>query len=83
MFCVILVTFPPSKNLEAYAGSFIQERITTQRDHPDRIDVMAKYCLGRLSAIAKKGPKGKAPTYAEIETASVSIFVSLMAGAHN
>jgi len=66
------VTFPPSKNLEAYVGSFIQERITTNRDDPGRIDIMAKYCLGRLAAIAKRGPRGKAPTYAEIETASVN-----------
>lgn len=72
LFCVVLVTFPPSKNLEAYVGSFIQERITTNRDDPGRIDIMAKYCLGRLAAIAKRGPRGKAPTYAEIETASVN-----------
>lgn len=71
LFCVILVTFPPSKNLEAYVGSFIQERITTKRDDPGRLDIMAKYCLGRLGAIAKKGPRGKPPTFAEIETASV------------
>lgn len=75
LFCVVLVTFPPSKNLEAYVGSFIQERITTNRDDPGRIDIMAKYCLGRLAAIAKRGPRGKAPTYAEIETASVNIAV--------
>lgn len=57
-------------------GSFIQERITTKRDDPGRIDVMAKYCLGRLGAIAKKGPRGKAPTFVEIETASVRIITS-------
>ncbi|KAF8309423.1 hypothetical protein DL93DRAFT_2085697 [Clavulina sp. PMI_390] len=74
LFCVILVTFPPSKNLEGYVGTFIQERITTKRDDPGRIDVMAKYCLQRLGAIAKKGPRGKPPTLAEIETASDAAF---------
>ena len=32
---------------------------------------MAKYCLRRLSSISKKGPRGKPPSVAEIETASV------------
>ena len=67
--CVLLVTFPPSKNFEAYLRSFMQHR-TAQTE--GRVDIMAKYCLQRLSVIAKKGPRGKAPTVAEIETASVS-----------
>ena len=33
---------------------------------------MAKYCLRRLASISKKGPRGKSPSVAEIETASVS-----------
>ena len=32
---------------------------------------MAKYCLRRLVTISKKGPRGKPPMIAEIETASV------------
>ena len=36
------------------------------------MDVMAKYCLRRLAYISKKGPRGKPPSAAEIETASVS-----------
>ncbi|KAN0123689.1 hypothetical protein V8E53_015883, partial [Lactarius tabidus] len=34
-----------------------------------RIDVLAKHCLNRLAAIAE-GPRGKPPSFAEIETAS-------------
>ncbi|KAF8332598.1 uncharacterized protein EI90DRAFT_3280525 [Cantharellus anzutake] len=59
--CVLLVTFPPSKNLEAYVRSFMQERLTQKAG---RIDIMAKYCIGRLEA----------PTCAEIETASDAAF---------
>ena len=69
LLCVLLVTFPPSKNFEPYVRSFMQER-TTQTE--GRVDIMAKYCLHRLSAIAKKGPRGKPPTVSEIENASVS-----------
>lgn len=71
LLCVLLVTFPPSKNFEPYVRSFMQQR-TTQSE--GRVDIMAKYCLHRLSAIAKKGPRGKPPTISEIESASVSIL---------
>jgi hypothetical protein len=68
LLCVLLVTFPPSKNFEPYLHAFLsQHRGITQ----GRIDVLAKHCLKRLSAIAKKGPRGKPPSLAEIETASV------------
>ena len=66
--CVLLVTFPPSKNFEAYLRSYIQQ---ATNQHEGRVDVMAKYCLRRLAYISKKGPRGKPPSAAEIETASV------------
>ncbi|KAK7057442.1 Rho gtpase-activating protein 39 [Favolaschia claudopus] len=67
LLCVLLITFPPSKNFEAYLRSFMQQHTTQQEG---RVDVMAKYCLKRLTFISKKGPRGKPPTPAEIETAS-------------
>ncbi|KAG5646828.1 hypothetical protein DXG03_002205 [Asterophora parasitica] len=71
VLCVLLITFPPSKNFETYLSSFFQQHIT-QRE--GRVDVMAKYCLRRLEFISKKGPRGKPPTIAEIETASDAAF---------
>ncbi|KAF5385859.1 hypothetical protein D9615_002353 [Tricholomella constricta] len=71
LLCVLLITFPPSKNFENYLSSFFQQHIT-QRE--GRVDVMAKYCLRRLEYISKKGPRGKPPTLAEIETASDAAF---------
>lgn len=71
MLCVLLIAFPPSKNFETYLRSFIQQRISQCEG---RVDVMAKHCLRRLSAISKKGPRGKPPTVAEIETASDAAF---------
>jgi len=68
LLCVFLVTFPPSKNFETYLRSFMTQRTSHSEG---RVDVMAKYCLRRLAFISKKGPRGKAPTTAEIETASV------------
>ncbi|KAH9062427.1 hypothetical protein EDB87DRAFT_302411 [Lactarius vividus] len=38
------------------------------------LDVIAKYYLKCLSAIAKKGPRSKPPSLAEIETASDAAF---------
>ncbi|KAJ7502843.1 hypothetical protein B0H11DRAFT_1906678 [Mycena galericulata] len=71
LLCVLLITFPPSKNFETYLRSFIQQHTAQQEG---RVDVMAKYCLKRLSFIAKKGPRGKPPNSAEIETASDAAF---------
>ncbi|KAL1760593.1 hypothetical protein FB107DRAFT_286818 [Schizophyllum commune] len=71
LICVLLITFPPSKNFESYLRSFIQQHTAKQEG---RIDVMAKYCLRRLAVISKKGPRGKAPTVTEIETASDAAF---------
>ncbi|KAK7045719.1 hypothetical protein VNI00_007552 [Paramarasmius palmivorus] len=69
--CVLLITFPPSKNFETYLQSFIQQH-TMQ--HESRIDIMAKFCLRRLATISKKGPRGKPPSMAEIEIASDAAF---------
>ncbi|TFY56119.1 hypothetical protein EVG20_g9052 [Dentipellis fragilis] len=71
LLCVLLVTFPPSKNFEPYLQSFLHQR-TGQTE--GRVDIMAKYCLKRLTIIAKKGPRGKPPTVSEIETASDAAF---------
>ncbi|KAI0768673.1 hypothetical protein BD413DRAFT_478710 [Trametes elegans] len=71
LLCVLLVTFPPSKDFEANLRSYIQQ---ATNQHEGRIDVMAKYCLRRLAYVAKKGPRGKPPTVSEIETASDAAF---------
>ncbi|KAJ8076958.1 hypothetical protein PM082_001381 [Marasmius tenuissimus] len=71
LLCVLLITFPPSKNFETYLNSFIQQHTS---HHEGRVDVMAKFCLRRLATISKKGPRGKPPTIAEIETASDAAF---------
>ncbi|KAF9268778.1 RhoGAP-domain-containing protein [Marasmius fiardii PR-910] len=71
LLCVLLITFPPSKNFETYLNSFIQQHTT---HHEGRVDIMAKFCLTRLTTISKKGPRGKPPTVAEIETASDAAF---------
>ncbi|KAF8200735.1 hypothetical protein BJ912DRAFT_921356 [Pholiota molesta] len=71
LLCVLLITFPPSKNFETYLQMFIQNHTNQQEG---RVDVMAKYCLRRLSSISKKGPRGKPPMIAEIETASDAAF---------
>uniref|UniRef100_A0A0W0FWJ9 Rho gtpase activator n=1 Tax=Moniliophthora roreri TaxID=221103 RepID=A0A0W0FWJ9_MONRR len=71
LLCVLLITFPPSKNFETYLHAFIQQHTT---HHESRIDIMAKFCLRRLAAISKKGPRGKPPTIAEIEIASDAAF---------
>lgn len=62
------MTFPPSKNFEPYLHAFLSQRTVITEGH---VDVLTKYCLKRLAAIAKKGARGKPPSLAEIETVSV------------
>ncbi|KIY50379.1 hypothetical protein FISHEDRAFT_39699 [Fistulina hepatica ATCC 64428] len=71
LICVLLMTFPPSKNFETNLRAFIQ-RHTGQKE--GRIDVMAKYCLRRLAFICRKGPRGKTPSASEIETVADAAF---------
>ncbi|KAG9092421.1 hypothetical protein FRC06_000111 [Ceratobasidium sp. 370] len=71
LLCVLLVTFPPSKNFEGYLRSFMLGKI---KHTEGRVDVMAKYCLHRLPVIAKRGPRGKPPTAQEITNAADSAF---------
>ncbi len=71
LLCVLLVVFPPSKNFEAYLRSFIAERLGQTQG---RIDIMAKYCLSRLTTISQKGPRGRTPTAQEIESAADAAF---------
>jgi Rho GTPase-activating protein 39 len=71
LLCVLLATFPPSKNFEPSLRSFIN--LATHQPE-GRVDIIAKYCLRRLAYISNKGPRGKPPTVAEIEAASVSNF---------
>lgn len=73
LLCVLLITFPPSKNLEEYLRKFILDRCGA--DHSKgRINILAKYALNRLIVISRKGPRGKPPTLAEITSASDAPF---------
>ncbi|KAI0789070.1 Rho GTPase activation protein [Irpex lacteus] len=71
LLCVLLVTFPPSKNFEPSLRSFINQA-TAQ--HEGRVDIMAKYCLRRLAYISRKAPRGKTPMTSVIEAASDAAF---------
>ncbi|KAI6157402.1 hypothetical protein BKA82DRAFT_1000603 [Pisolithus tinctorius] len=71
MLCVLLTAFPPSKNFETYLRSFIHQHTSHSEG---RVDVIAKYCLRRLTVISKRGPRGKPPSAAEIETAADAAF---------
>jgi hypothetical protein len=68
---VLVITFPPSKDFETYLHGFLRQRAGVTEG---RVDIMAKHCANRLAVVAKKGPRGKPPTVAEIETAADAAF---------
>ncbi|RKP26474.1 Rho GTPase activation protein [Syncephalis pseudoplumigaleata] len=70
LLSVVCVTFPSSKNFEDYLKCFIQQHF----NEPDSIDVMATHCYKKLLRIINTGPKGKAPTFGEIEHAKAAAF---------
>ncbi|KAH9027314.1 hypothetical protein EDB85DRAFT_2148580 [Lactarius pseudohatsudake] len=63
----------PSRHPRILSRTFTRFSRNT-RERPGRVDVLAKHCLKRLAAISKKGPRGKPPSLAEIETASDAAF---------
>jgi hypothetical protein len=70
LLSVVCVTFPSSKNFEDYLKCFIQQHF----NEPDNIGIMAMHCYKKLIRIINTGPKGKAPTFGEIEHAKAAAF---------
>ncbi|KAI6004558.1 Rho GTPase activation protein [Pisolithus marmoratus] len=59
MLCILLTAFPPSRNFETYLHPFIHQHTSHLEGH---VDVITKYCFGRLAVILKRGPHGKPPS---------------------
>ncbi|CAG8707036.1 1870_t:CDS:2, partial [Cetraspora pellucida] len=56
LLSVVTVTFPPSKNFEAYLMNYVSDSFNVQEN---QIDVLSKYVHSRLVRICKRGPRGK------------------------
>jgi len=69
LLCVVSVTFPVSKNFEAFVMRFVTGHFDIKENN---IDTISRYVHSRLIKIAKCGPRGKVLTYPEIERAKVS-----------
>jgi hypothetical protein len=66
---VISIAFPPSKNLESYLTSFVQEHHHVVEN---QVNVLSAHVSTKLTRICKRGAKGKVLTPAEIQRAKVS-----------
>ncbi|KAJ3180906.1 hypothetical protein HDU87_001552 [Geranomyces variabilis] len=71
LLCVITIAFPPSKNLEDYLKSFVQEHMGKS---DKKLDVVIQHCWKKLARICTTGPRGKTPTIAEIHRAQEAPF---------
>ncbi|RIB02959.1 hypothetical protein C2G38_2255281 [Gigaspora rosea] len=71
LLSVVTVTFPPSKNFEAYLLNFISDNFNVREN---QIDVLSKHVHSRLVRICKRGPRGKVLTLGEIERAREAPF---------
>ncbi|RIA84346.1 hypothetical protein C1645_808810 [Glomus cerebriforme] len=71
LLSVITVTFPPSKNFEAYLMQFTVDHFSHAEN---QIDILSKHVHNRLLKICKRGPRGKVLTLAEIERAKEAPF---------
>ncbi|CDZ98206.1 WW domain [Phaffia rhodozyma] len=72
LLCVLSVTFGPSKTFESYVRHFIESHFeaSSKMHQPEvgkKIEVMARFCYGKL--MADKPAKGRAPSLLEIESA--------------
>lgn len=71
LLCIISVTFPPSKNLEAYLTDFVQHHHHSQ---DPQVATMSQHVSNKLKRICKRGAKGKVLTSAEIARAKVILL---------
>ncbi|CAG8454648.1 1660_t:CDS:10 [Cetraspora pellucida] len=71
LLSVVTVTFPPSKNFEAYLMNYVSDSFNVQEN---QIDVLSKHVHSRLVRICKRGPRGKVLTLGEIERAKEAPF---------
>ncbi|KAI8096129.1 Rho GTPase activation protein [Thamnidium elegans] len=65
------VTFPPSKNLEAYLTDFVQQNHRVSENH---VDIMSQHVSTKLKRVCIRGSKGKVLTSAEIYRAKEAPF---------
>lgn len=73
MLQVLLITFPPSGDLEPALRQFLLAR-KGLNSAESRLSIMARYALMKLETIVAKGPRGKIPTAFEIQSASEGAF---------
>ncbi|CEP08544.1 hypothetical protein [Parasitella parasitica] len=71
ILCVVSVTFPPSKNLEAYLNRFVQQHFHQEKNH---LNVLSQYVSAKLARICSRGARGKVLSAAEIERAKATPF---------
>lgn len=71
ILCIISVTFPPSKNLEAYLTDFVKQNHHIQENH---VDIMSQHVSTKLKRVCIRGAKGKVLTSAEISRAKVILI---------
>ncbi|GAA5817066.1 hypothetical protein MFLAVUS_010603 [Mucor flavus] len=71
ILCIISVTFPPSKNLEAYLTDFVQQNHRVSENH---VDIMSHHVSTKLKRVCIRGSKGKVLTSAEIYRAKEAPF---------
>jgi hypothetical protein len=69
---VVLSTtyFPPTRDLENWLQVYLEEHFKIENEEK----IYASYCLKKLAAICKTGPKGRVPTTREIERHIVILF---------
>lgn len=68
ILCIISITFPPSKNLEAYLIEFVQHSHHTVEND---VGIISRHVSTKLKRICIRGAKGKVLTSAEIMRAKV------------
>lgn len=69
---VLVLTFPPSKNLENYLKNFILQSFNYDGSGSST-DIVIRYAFSSLNRTCKTGPRGRTMTLTELEHALVII----------
>ncbi|KAI7903019.1 Rho GTPase activation protein [Cokeromyces recurvatus] len=71
ILCIISTTFPPSKNLETYLTSFVEQNHAIEENH---VGIISQHVSTKLKRACIRGAKGKVLTIAEIQRAKEAPF---------
>lgn len=76
LLSVVTGTFPPSKDLENFLKTFLEEHFG-EGGAESKADIIIRFAYSSLIKTCRIGPRGRIHTHVELEQALVILFITL------